>query len=83
MFQAFIVLALVIAAGVAGAFVVMVLGIRHEDTRNSVTGRAPNPGAAGTRRILGLTVDHTGCHYATNERHTEANCPVCREKSAP
>ncbi|MEU7899018.1 hypothetical protein AB0B45_39945 [Nonomuraea sp. NPDC049152] len=80
MMEAAIILALIIASGAAGVFVVVVIGIHHEDGRSSATGTPPGPIDAGTRRILRLTVDHAGCRYATNEQHAPFDCPTCGGK---
>ncbi|MEV4164345.1 hypothetical protein [Nonomuraea dietziae] len=80
MLEAAIILALIIASGAAGVFVVVVIGIHHEDGRSSATGAPPGPIHAGTRRILGFTVDHTGCRYATNDQHAPFGCPTCDTK---
>lgn len=75
MIEAVVVVALVVAGGATGVFVVMVIGIHIEDSRKSITDRPPGMIAAGTRRILHLNVDHTSCQYVSNPRNA---CPTCR-----
>jgi hypothetical protein len=54
-------------------FLLIVIGIRVEDARGSLTKRAPSPLTSGTRRMLGVNVDHTVC-----ELHPPYACPICR-----
>jgi hypothetical protein len=75
MFAAVIIAALIVMAGVAGVFVVIVVGIRREDALGSITARPPGAITQGTRRVVGLFVDHTACQYVSNPQHT---CPACR-----
>ncbi|GAA4597630.1 hypothetical protein GCM10023194_72980 [Planotetraspora phitsanulokensis] len=70
-----IVLALVIVGMVAGVLGVLVVGIHIEDRRKSITDQAPGLITAGTRRVLGLSIDHSACHYVTNPSHS---CEACR-----
>lgn len=72
------IVALVIAGVVGGVLIVLVIGIHAEDRRKSLTRLPPGPITAGTRRILGLSVDHTSCLYAT---HPQEGCPACRRPS--
>jgi hypothetical protein len=69
------IIALFILGGIVGIGVVVVLAIHFEDGRGSLTDRAPGLFSSGTRRMLGVRVDHTACHYVTNPRHA---CPTCR-----
>jgi hypothetical protein len=75
MFETVVMVALVILAVIIGLLVVIVIGIHVEDSRGSITDRPPGLMATGTRRILGLSVDHTACRYVTNPQHA---CPLCQ-----
>ncbi|GAA0407774.1 hypothetical protein Acor_69470 [Acrocarpospora corrugata] len=56
------------------AFVLVVHSIRREDRRRSLTLSPRSVLSSGTRRILGLAVDHTACVI-----HPEYACPTCIE----
>ncbi|MFB9882195.1 hypothetical protein ACFFMN_30100 [Planobispora siamensis] len=80
MWELLIAATLILMGVTAGVFVVVVIGIRIEDTRGSTTGHAPGRMTAGVRRVLGLHVDHTGCLYVSNPEHA---CPRCRRAFYP
>jgi hypothetical protein len=69
------VVALFILGGIVGMGVVIVVAIHYEDANGSLTDRAPGLFSSGTRRFLGVWVDHTACRFVTNPRHA---CPTCR-----
>lgn len=56
------------------AFALVVHSIRREDRRRSLTLSPRSVLSSGTRRILGLSVDHTACVI-----HPEYACPTCLE----
>lgn len=73
-------IALAMVGGAAGAFLVIVLSIHVEDWRGSTTRRAPGPFTRGTRRVLGLYVNHAACAEAG---HPDQACPRCRRSFEP
>ncbi|GAA4565878.1 hypothetical protein [Planotetraspora kaengkrachanensis] len=75
MLEAVVMVVVALAAVVTGVFVVLVIGIRREDSLGSITDRPPGPMAKGTRWILGLSVDHSACRYVNDPQHA---CPTCR-----
>lgn len=67
-----VLVSLILALTVGAVFLLIVIGIRMEDARGSLTKRAPSSLASGTRRMLGVSVDHTVC-----ELHPPHACPIC------
>ncbi|ETK31060.1 hypothetical protein [Microbispora sp. ATCC PTA-5024] len=76
MSDAVFIAAFVISGAAIGVLGVLVFGIHYEESRKSVTGEPPGPFSRTTRRVLGLSVDHTACRYVTNPQY---RCPVCRQ----
>lgn len=74
-----VIVLLTLTAGVVAlsAFVLVVHSIRREDRRRSLTLSPRSALSSGTRRILGLSVDHTACVI-----HPEYACPTCLELDA-
>ncbi|GGL11435.1 hypothetical protein [Planomonospora parontospora] len=62
----------VLLAAVLAVLVLVAVSVRTEDGRASITGRAPGAAAAGTRRLLGMRVDHGDCRA-----HPRDACPLC------
>lgn len=82
MFEVAITVALILAGGAAGFFIVMAIGINYEDAYRTPTDRPAGPATAGIRRILRLTVDHAGCRYATHHQHAAFDCATCADGRA-
>ncbi|WP_327089394.1 hypothetical protein OIE66_01855 [Nonomuraea sp. NBC_01738] len=78
--EAVFLIALVLIGVAGGVFIVIVLSIHVEDWRGSTTHRPPGPFTRGTRRILGLHVDHSACVYASNP---DFACPKCKRSYKP
>ncbi len=67
-----VLVSLILASGVGAVFLLIVIGIRVEDARGSLTNRAPSPLTSGTRRMLGVSVDQTPCEF-----HPPHACSAC------
>ncbi|GAB1821215.1 hypothetical protein [Herbidospora sp. RD11066] len=67
-----LVISLVLAFGAMASFVLVVLSIKREDRRRSLTYSPQSALSSLSRRVLGLTVDHSACVI-----HPEHACPTC------
>lgn len=80
MFPAVIIVALALIGLFAGVLLLVALSVHTEEWRGSTTHHASGLLTRGTRRFLGLYVDHTACVYASNPDHA---CPSCKRNYRP
>ncbi|WP_214103725.1 hypothetical protein [Acrocarpospora catenulata] len=73
-YTAIILVSLLMVLMAISAFILVVHSIRREDRRRSLTHNPRGPLAYGTRRMLGFSVDHSGC-----EARPDHACPACLE----